>query len=342
VLSAAGAALDRLVAAARRQDVAAGWEALCRSGIVVALPGDPGYPRRLQADPEAPALLFALGALPPDELPAVAVIGTRSCTHYGEDVAGTMAAELARAGVVVVSGLASGIDAAALAGALAAGHARAPAAGPAPGGPLSAAPPLAIVGGGVDVVYPPANGPLWAAVARRGAVLSEAPPGARPLAWRFPQRNRLLAAASDLVVVVESHRRGGSLLTAEAAIRRQLPVGAVPGSVRSAASAGCNDLLADGAHVVRDSADVLTLLGLVTAGVVRRGGTEPPGPGGRTGSLDSLDEAVRRVLEHRPLSLDAVLSRSGASFLDTIRALEHLVTLGLARQVGAGWELAGR
>jgi predicted Rossmann fold nucleotide-binding protein DprA/Smf involved in DNA uptake len=109
--------------------------------------------------------------------------------------------------------------------------------------------------------------------------------------------------------------------------------------VRSPASQGCNDLLADGAHVVRDTADVLTLLGILTAAIDSRRQPELAEPDRANVPLGPLEEAVRRALEHRPLSLDGVLSRSGASFLDAVQALEHLAALGMARQVGAGWEL---
>jgi DNA processing protein len=314
-------AQQRLAAAARQQDVAAGWRQLGAAGVSVLRAGDAGYPARLAADPEPPAVLFVLGTPPPDDRPAVALVGTRACTRYGEEVAAELAGELARAGAVVVSGLAAGIDTAAHAGVLA----------------TSGASPLAIVGGGLDVVYPAGNGPLWRAVAASGALLSEAPLGARPEPWRFPQRNRLLAAASDLVVVVESHRHGGALLTAAAALRRQVPVGAVPGSVRSPSSAGCNDLLADGAHVVRDSADVLTLLGLAGAHQPAIGGRGRPGDA----AVEPLEEWELRVLgalEERPLALDVVLGRVGGGLLAVADALDRLAERGLARQAGAGWE----
>lgn len=344
--SPAGERIRRLAAAARRQDVAAIWDRLAAAGIAAVRPGEPGYPTRLAEDGEAPAVLFRLGTLPPDDLPSVALVGTRSCTHYGEEVAGALGAELAAAGVVVVSGLAAGVDSAAHAGALAATRAPladscSPQSTPAPprSRQATSAPPLGIVGGGVDVVYPPSNRPLWRAIAASGAILSEAPPGARPEAWRFPQRNRLLASASDLLVVVESHRRGGSLLTAEAALRRQLPVGAVPGSVRSPASQGCNDLIADGAHVIRDADDVLALLGLL---VPQRRVATSAAPSPIEAPLEPLEAAVLAALEHRPLSLEALLARTGGELLATADVLERLAGRGLARHAGAGWELAGR
>jgi DNA processing protein len=144
-----------------------------------------------------------------------------------------------------VSGLALGIDGAAHAGALAAGG----------------APPIAVVGSGLDHVYPRAHGPLWREVARSGVVLSEYPLGAPAAAWQFPARNRLIAALADVVVVVESQATGGAMGTAVEAARRGVPVLAVPGPVTAASSDGTNQLLFDGCPPARDVADVLLALG---------------------------------------------------------------------------------
>ncbi|MGH9208741.1 MAG: DNA-processing protein DprA, partial [Acidimicrobiales bacterium] len=254
-------------AAARKTDVreVEGWYS--RAGVQVLLPGRAGYPSMLIGDPGAPAVLFALGEPGvPEGRPRVAIVGTRSATHYGRQVASDLASELASAGVVVVSGLARGIDGAAHAGVVR-------------GARDGAAPPVAVVGTGLDVVYPSSNAKLWSEVAARGAVFSESPLGTRPHPGVFPARNRIIAALSDVVVVVESHYGGGSLYTAEAAARRSIPVCAVPGSVHSRASEGSNALLVDGCAPVRDATDVLVAISLATAGRVSEGadpaGTDP-------------------------------------------------------------------
>ena len=227
------------------------------------------YPTLLTGDPGAPAVLFALGD--PGVLEAksrVAIVGTRSATHYGRQVASELARDLAAEGIVVVSGLARGIDGAAHAGALRAGG-------------DESVPPVAVVGTGLDVVYPASNRDLWAQVAEKGAVLSEAALGTQPHPGVFPARNRIIAALSDVVVVVESHRGGGSLYTAEAAARRSIPVCAVPGSVRSRASDGTNALLVDGCTPVRDATDVLVAVSLATAGTEGFDlDAQPPGTNG--------------------------------------------------------------
>jgi DNA processing protein len=239
---------------ARMTDVREVWDGYVRREVKVLLPDGAGYPPMLVGDPGAPAVLFALGdPTILENVPRVAIVGTRSATHYGRQVASELAGELAAEGVIVVSGLARGIDAAAHAGVVRADHG-------------ASAPPVAVVGTGLDVVYPRSNRELWDEVTARGAVLSESALGTKPHPGVFPARNRIIAALSDVVVVVESHHGGGSLYTADAAARRSIPVCAVPGSVMSRASGGTNALLVDGCTPVRDAADVLVAISLARTG----------------------------------------------------------------------------
>jgi DNA processing protein len=240
-------------AAAGPCDPATVWRRCRAAGIEVAYRGGPSYPEALAADHEAPAVLFWKGDLTALDGPRVAVVGTRRCTATGAAVARDLGEGLAAAGVRVVSGLALGIDGAAHDGALRV---------------AGGAPPVGVVGSGLDVPYPRRHRGLWQRVATHGVLLGEAPPGAAPEPWRFPARNRILAALAAVVVVVESHLRGGSKLTVDAALARDVPVMAVPGSVRSPASAGTNELLAAGAAPARDVDDVLVALAL--AGAHRR------------------------------------------------------------------------
>ena len=296
--------------AARGVDPAAVWQAIVDAGVGVALSGSPGYPSALVGDVEPPAVVFHRGT--PDAIrgPRVAVVGTRRCTSTGAGVAWELGRDLAAAGVAVVSGLASGIDGAAHRGALAAGG----------------APPIGVVGSGLDVVYPRHQGELWRAVASAGVLLSEAPLRARPERWRFPARNRIIAALAD--VVVESHRAGGSLHTVDEADRRGVDVMAVPGSVRSGASVGTNDLLAEGRAPVCSAADVLVALGLRPAG--RRGRAElRPAP-------DPADGAVLEAVGWQPTTLDQVALRSGLELAALASALDRLREAGWISQRG-GW-----
>lgn len=213
-------------AAARRVDVDATWRAHRGAGVEVLVPGDGRYPRVLAGEPAAPAVLFALGdPRVVDRHPRVALVGTRNATRYGLGVAAQLGAELTAAGVAVVSGLALGIDGAV--------HEGATAAWLAAGG--SAGPPVAVVPRALDEPYPQSQRRLWERVAAAGAVLSDVPVGSHVPRWRFPHRNRIMAALADVVVVVECHATGGSLHTVRAAVHRGRSVGAVPGSIRSPA-----------------------------------------------------------------------------------------------------------
>lgn len=207
-------------------------------------PGDDVYPVGLR-DLEEPPHLYLAGDL--DERPGVAVVGTRRCTRYGIILAEGFGGAIAEADWTVVSGLARGIDTAAHRGCLAAGgHA------------------VAVLGSGIDVCYPRENQPVYDEILNtRGAILSEYPPGTPPDRWRFPARNRIIAAVSAAVVVVEASRTGGALITARLAAELGRPVFVVPGDVDRPASEGCNRLIRDGAHPVLGAADLVEELGLI-------------------------------------------------------------------------------
>ncbi len=246
-----------------------------RQGIEIVDPGHDRWP--FAADPEPPVVLFCQGRS--DLLgrrPAVAIVGTRRCTAVGRQVAARFGAGLAEAGVIVVSGLASGIDGAAHEGVLAAG-------GDAVG----------VVGTGLDVVYPKRNRRLWEEVGSAGLLVSESVLGAKAERWRFPARNRLIAGLADAVLVVESHQEGGSLLTVGEAADRGCPVLAVPGSVTSPASAGSNQLLVEGCQPACSVDDVLDAIGVVRPLVA----VSPPAETRRVERPDDLSPLAAWVLD---------------------------------------------
>ena len=310
----------------------------CRALGVEVLPfGSSRYPQRLRDDPEPPLVLFARGDLDLLDAPAAAVVGTRRATPYGLAAADELGGDLAGAGVAVVSGLALGIDAAAHRGALRAA-----------GGPV-----VGVVASGLDVVYPRRNAALWAEVARRGLLLSEAPPGTLPEPWRFPARNRVIAGLSQVVVVVESPPRGGSMITAEQALVRDRPVMAVPGSIHSPVSVGTNTLLAEGGSPVRAADDVLSRLGWpgrtgsgpTATRAPRRGSAEPsrrpaavslePGDPVEDHLTSSAEHRVLEALGWEPALLDDVARRSGLGLPAVVLALEALVRRGEVVRHGA-------
>jgi len=305
-----------------RPDVAAVWRRHVELGIGVLVRGSPSYPLRLAGQPHAPAVLLCLGdpaAL--DAGPTVALVGTRAPTRYGIGVAAQLGAELSAAGVSVVSGLALGIDGAAHEGACGAG-----------------APPIGVVAGGLDEPYPRHHARLWERVAGEGAIVSEWPAGVPTEKWRFPVRNKLLAALSDVMVVIESRHHGGSRHTVAAALERGVPVGAVPGSIRSVASEGTNALLADGAFPVCSSSDILVALSLHGAPApspVAAGVSSVPV---QRASPEGVARAVYEALSSEPAPLDGLARATGLGLPELCGCLERLAQQGLAREAGGWWE----
>jgi DNA processing protein len=312
----------QLVATWRRSAAAiepgAYWQAHLDAGIGVAARGSSAFPAPLADDDDPPAVIFWQGDL--DHLAGVraAVVGTRRATRYGLDVAHDLGGCLAEAGVAVVSGLALGIDGAAHAGALAA----------------EAAPPIAVVGSGLDRVYPREHGPLWRQVARTGVVLSEYPLGAPAAAWQFPARNRLIAALADVVVVVESQATGGAMGTAVEAARRGVPVLAVPGPVTAASSDGTNQLLFDGCPPARDATDVLLALGREPART-RRAAERRPRPEGDA-------KAVLAEVPWGPVAAETLALATGLDLGRLALALDRLEADGWVARRGGWIERLGR
>jgi DNA processing protein len=261
---------------AKQLDVGALWARCQRNGISVTWAGAPDYPTALKGGPSPAGVLFWAGEIGTREgCPRAAVVGTRRCTPEGAAIAHQLGYDLSRAGVCVVSGLALGIDGAAHAGALAWVRDSEGPALPV----LRAGSTVGVAASGVDVVYPRRHGALWREAVRLGAVISETPPGQPAQAWRFPSRNRVIAALAQIVVVVECHASGGSWHTVDAAIVRGTDVGAVPGSVYSSASVGTNMLIHEGAVPVRDARDVLDVLGRCGSGEFVGQGSVGAGPG---------------------------------------------------------------
>ncbi|MEP6688764.1 MAG: DNA-processing protein DprA [Gemmatimonadales bacterium] len=214
-------------------------EAVERLGARTLLPDDAEFPMLLRSIPDPPPVLFALGEVSLLDRPALAVVGSRDHTAYGEAVARTVAGHAARAGLVVVSGMARGLDAVAHAAALDAGGTT-----------------IGVLGNGLGVVYPAANRRLYERVAERGLLLTEFPPGERPHAGSFPRRNRLISGLARVTMVVEAAPGSGALITAGSALDQGREVMAVPGPIISAVSTGCNRLLRDGATPYLEPVDL--------------------------------------------------------------------------------------
>ena len=299
-------------------------EIAARADARLVVPGDDEWPKQVDDLQDArPLLLWVSGQ--PDLASmtrrGVAVVGARACTPYGEHVAGDMGSALADRGWAVVSGGAYGIDAAAHRGAIAVGGVT-----------------VAVLACGIDVAYPAAHEGLLARVRTVGAVVSELPPGSRPMRGRFLHRNRVIAALSRGTVVVEAAVRSGARNTAGHADALSRPVMAVPGPVTSAASAGCHELLrVAGASLVTDAADVVDILGELggDGSAERRGGRRPH---------DDLDPSTLRVLEALPLrrwaSPDSIGRVAGLDAATVLRALAGLSAMRMATSKEGSWRRA--
>lgn len=254
-------------------------EAAGRIGAQPLFTVEPGYPVRLAWLDQPPPLIYVKGRTDLFARPAVALIGSRRCSAAGQAMARRLGRGLADAGVVVVSGLARGIDGAGHEAALAGGT-------------------IAVLAGGPDNIYPPEHADLYAAIARDGAIVSERPPGFQPRGPDFPRRNRIISGLTDGVVVVEAAQRSGSLITAGMAADQGRDVFAVPGHPLDPRAEGTNRLIKDGAVMVTDVADVLAAL------------SPPPNhPGSGGGTSEHLSEPRQGPLE-RPPPLPVELTES--------------------------------
>jgi DNA processing protein len=313
--------LDRYVPRLADLDPRRDLETLRRCGGRLVHPGSDEWPRRLGELTAPPTCLWVRGPvdLRDVEQRSVAVVGARASTAYGEHVTGEIACGVGDHGFVVVSGLAYGIDGAAHRASMSSGRS------------------VAVVAGGVDRSYPQGHHALMAALVEDGAVVSEVPPGSAPTRSRFLQRNRLIAALSTGTVVVEAALRSGALNTARSAAALGRPVGAVPGPVTSAASAGCHELVRDGrAVLVTDAAEVVDLVGRI--------GDDAAAPASAPDSArDGLDDVTRRVLEALPVRtgrpIDRLACTAGLDGATVQAALGRLALLGLAERHGHGWRL---
>lgn len=284
------------------------------AGVDILHPSHPAWPAVFRTDPEPPALLFAQGDIRLLESVGVAIVGTRRCTAGGLSIAHELGRDLADAGVAVISGLALGIDGAAHRGAL-----------ETPG------PVVGVVATGHDVVYPPRHRSLWAEVADRGVLLSESPLGTVATRWRFPARNRIMAALAEIVVVVESAVTGGSMRTVESALDRDTEVMAVPGPVRAPTSAGPNQLLVDGCGLVRDARDVLVALG-----------SRAPNPGELPFDAVGVDRAppdpIADLISWPPVSLDRLVMATGMAVGEVAARVTRLEAAGVVERVADGFQ----
>ena len=300
-----------------RSDAAAGIARAARQAIAPIAWSDAAYPIALATIADPPPVLWTRGRVDALSAPAVAIVGSRAASQYALSIAEQLAHDLAARGLVVVSGLARGVDSAAHRGALAAGGVT-----------------IAVLGSGVDVMYPREHATLAAEIDERGAVISELVPGTSPAQFFFPLRNRIISGLSRAVVVIEAGEKSGSLITARCALEQGRDVLAVPGSVLSGRNRGAHGLLRDGAKIVESADDILEELGLCGkgatpvfaghAGAKRRAAAVPDDP------------ILACMTPGEPCDLDAIAAATGLGTAKLLPRLFALEVQGAVTRVGGG------
>jgi DNA processing protein len=285
------------------------WEDIHNQGIKVLTWGDDDYPARLREVSPSPPVLYIRGEIKPEDEWSVAIVGTRRITAYGRQVTERIATTLAHAGVTVVSGLARGVDGVAHKAALEAGGRT-----------------LAVLGCGVDRVYPPEHRKLVEQILEKGALISDYVPGTPPEASNFPPRNRIISGLSMATVVVEADRKSGALITAEFAAEQGREVFAVPGNVLASQSRGTNRLIQDGARPLLDPQEILEILDLTRITEHQSARTVLPS--------NATEAQLFDVLTHEPMHVDEIRSQTELPIEQVTSTLALMELKGMVRQVG--------
>jgi DNA processing protein len=302
--------LENMLQARRDLDVEAEWERVLKSGVQVLTLNDEEYPVNLRQIDAPPPLLYVRGTIQPNDSWAIGIVGTRRASTYGREVAHSLSRDLATSGITVISGLALGVDTVAHKSALA-----------------SEGRTIAVLGSGVDQIYPPDNRGLAQAIAESGAIVSEYPLGTRPDASNFPPRNRIISGLSRGVVIVEAGTRSGALITANFAAEQGRDVFAVPGSILHPGSSGCNALIQQGAIPLLNVQDILNHLGFEQARSQQAARAIIP--------ADPQEAALLAHMNQEPRHLDDLVRESTLPAPQVAGLLTVMELKGLVRQVGA-------
>ena len=274
---------------------------------------DEGYPERLRNIPSPPYALFVKGNLPKEDKRSVAIVGARECTPYGEVMARDFAKTLAREGVQIISGMARGVDSAGQSGALEVGGAS-----------------FGILGCGVDICYPREKIGLYTELQERGGVISEFPLGTNPLPQYFPARNRIISGLADTILVMEAKEKSGSLITADMALEQGKDVYALPGSINSRLSMGCNRLIRQGAGILLSPEELLVELGICQV-------TEKENDGQIKLILETAEELVYSCLGLQPQNLDYLFNLTKIPIPELLDVLMRLQLKGVVKEISKNY-----
>jgi len=303
--------VDQIIKQRRSIDLEAALERVSKVGARLLAIDDAAYPKPLLELVDAPPLLYIKGDWLPTDERALAIVGTRKATQYGRDATFSIARQIAEQDVTIVSGLAQGIDSAAHRGALA-GQGRT----------------IAVLGTGIDQIYPPENHELAQQIIQHGAIISELPVGTPPSGRNFPRRNRLISGLSQAVLIAEAPEKSGALITADAALEQGKDVFAVPSNIFNPMGRGCNRLIQDGAQLVMRISDILNGLDVSYTQAQTRQQTEQIAPENET------EVHVLKFLESDPIHIDDLIRQSGLAAEVVSSTLTILELKGLAQMVG--------
>ncbi|HSL28915.1 MAG TPA: DNA-processing protein DprA [Anaerolineales bacterium] len=301
--------IERIVQARQNVDLEKVWGKIEAQGIKILTWEDETYPQRLKEIEQPPPVLYLRGEYLPEDLFAVAVVGTRRVTAYGRQITEELAAFLAANGITVISGLARGVDAIAHQTSLKAGGRT-----------------IGVLGSGVDKIYPPEHRALAEKMIEHGAIISDYPPGTPPEASNFPPRNRIVSGLSLAVVVVEAGETSGALITAEFAAEQGREVFAVPGSILAPQSKGTNKLIQNGALPLLSVNDLMQALDLTRMGEQKAARKIIPG--------DETEARLMNVLGDEPLHVDEIRNQAELPIERVSAALALMELKGMVRQVG--------
>ncbi|GAB4337504.1 MAG: DNA-processing protein DprA [Candidatus Abyssubacteria bacterium] len=308
-------AVAEAVSAGAKKELENALRIIDQHGIHLITYNSPDYPERLRTIHDPPPLLYVKGTICPEDTNSISIVGSRRATHYGKMTAAKLAADLARMGITVISGLAYGVDAAAHRGALEAGGRT-----------------VAVLGCGVDVIYPRANLRLFEHIPGAGALISELPMGTQPDPGFFPMRNRIVSGLSLGTLVVEAPRKSGALITARLALEQGREVFAVPGNIFSPYSEGCHSLIKDGAKLVENVYDIICEIERGIANItLDKPQSELPNAANVALSVD--EKKVFNLLSMVPIHIDEVCEQCDLTASRTASALMTLELKGLVQQL---------
>ena len=289
------------------------WFTLMGKGIGFVSLEQENFPEKVRHIPDAPYALYYVGSLPDEHRKSVAIVGARGRSAYGSEVTRILAKALSEHGVQVISGLARGIDGDAHKGALEAQGDT-----------------FGVLGSGIDVCYPKDHKYLYERIVEKGGIISEYPPGTQPMAFQFPARNRIISGLSDCVVVMEAREKSGSLITADFAMEQGRDVYALPGRITDPLSQGCNQLIKQGAGIVKSVEDFLADLDILTENAYVQMDF-------RQNVLEKDERLVYSLTDFRPVGLSTLMEKTGFPITKLLGSIERLKKAGLIKETFANY-----